>query len=69
MTFEQLLAKAAEEANENELVILNLETVRSYLDSNENSLPQEFDNALDWAQGEVHTGEKKVSWVLIKIVK
>jgi hypothetical protein len=67
MTFEQHLKKAEEEANEHELVTLDVGQIRSYLDGNIDAM-QELDNALDWGQGEVH-GETKVSYVLIKIVK
>jgi hypothetical protein len=68
MTFEQLLKKAEEEANEHELVTLDVGQIRSYLDGNIDAT-QELDNALDWAQGPVHDGEREVSYVLIKIVK
>jgi hypothetical protein len=67
MTFEQLLKKAAEEANEHELVTITISEIRSYLDSIENQL-EELDGALDWAQGAVHSGESKEAWVLIKVV-
>jgi hypothetical protein len=68
MTFEQLMAKAAEEANEHELVTIKVAEVRSYMDSVENQL-EELDHCLDWAQGAVHGGEKEVSWILVKVVK
>jgi hypothetical protein len=68
MTFEQLMAKAAEEANEHELIAISVNDARAYLDSNENTL-EDFDSAIDWAQGAVHSGEKPISWILIKITK
>jgi hypothetical protein len=65
MTFEQLLKKAEEQANEHELVTLDVQQIRSFLDGH--SVLEELDNALDWAQGAVHSGESKEAWVLIKI--
>jgi hypothetical protein len=67
MTFEQLLKKAAEEANEHELVTLDVQQIRSFLDGH--SVLEELDSAMDWAQGAVHSGENAESWILIKIVK
>jgi hypothetical protein len=67
MTFEQLMAKAAEEANEHELLVLNVEEIRNYVDSTENQL-EDLDSILDWAQGDVHSGKKKVNWILIKVI-
>lgn len=64
MTFEQLLAKAAEEANSNELVTMTATQARGFLDGNE--IP-DFDNAIDHAQGDVFTGEKAVAYILIKV--
>jgi hypothetical protein len=66
MTFEQLLKQAEDQANEHELVTLTTTHVRAYLDG---TVLQSLDDSLDWAQGDVFTGEKEVSYILIKIVK
>jgi len=67
MTFEQLLKKAEEEANEHELVTLDVQQIRSFLDGH--SVLEELDSAMDWAQGAVHSKEVRVSYILVKVVE
>jgi hypothetical protein len=65
MTFEQHLAKAAEEANENELVTMTQLEAWNFIDSCTN---EDLANAMDHAQGGVKQGNTTAAYILLKIV-
>jgi hypothetical protein len=65
MQFEHLMAKAAEEADDHELVELTVKEVKDWFDGKD--LP-DLSDSLDWKQALILTGVKKVSWIIIKIV-
>jgi hypothetical protein len=66
MMFEQLMKKAAEKANDHQLVELTVNEVRAFFDGKD--LPEEFSDALDWQQCIVYSNEATERWIIIKIV-
>lgn len=51
------------------VVEIDKESIRSFFDGNfDLNDHEEFTTALDFAQGEVFTGEQKVSYVVIKVI-
>ena len=60
----KLLNKLEEEMNENEFVALSVDEVRGFFEGRD---LEALENALDHAQGEVHSGKVKVAYILIKV--
>jgi hypothetical protein len=72
MIFKHLIRKAAEEANENELITLTVTQVRDHLDDHGDAtikFMEQLDKCLDLAQGAVFIGETDVNYVIIKIIE
>jgi len=55
-----------EEFNENEFVALTLQEVRAFFDGEE---LEAVETALDQAQGDISSGQKKEAYILIKITE